>query len=435
MSDFGGIVTRGRAFWPIVQGRTVGGSTVINSAICAHLPDDIIADWESRLGMPARTGDRIRAIQDDLDTELHVGPVPTASLGNNNLLAVEAASRRGFDAHITRRYAPDCRGTGQCLQGCRAGAKLSLNLNFVPEVMRRGGTVVSCAPVRRITVRGGRASAVTGHFVHPTRRRGARFRLGARKAVLVAASVTRSANLLRRSGVKHPALGNGFRAHPGTGVFGIYDDPVDMNLGTTQGWATTSFRHEPGFKLETLSIPPELVASRLKGGGRALVARLTRYRHIAMWVVATRAESVGRVRPGVFGMPAVHYTLNRRDMERLRAGMLEIARMHFAAGARTIVPGIHGLPYELGPDEVGALEQAPLDPRHYVAVLSHLFGGCTMGADERTAVCDHQGRVRGVQGLVIADASQIPTNLGVNPQHTIMTLGRLRAEQLLDNGS
>ena len=42
------------------------------------------------------------------------------------------------------------------------------------------------------------------------------------------------------------------------------------------------------------------------------------------------------------------------------------------------------------------------------------------------------GRVHGYQGLIIADASQIPTNLGVNPQHTIMALARMRAEQALD---
>jgi choline dehydrogenase-like flavoprotein len=39
--------------------------------------------------------------------------------------------------------------------------------------------------------------------------------------------------------------------------------------------------------------------------------------------------------------------------------------------------------------------------------------------------------VHGYEGLVIADASAIPTNLGVNPQHTIMALARLFSEELL----
>ena len=109
--------------------------------------------------------------------------------------------------------------------------------------------------------------------------------------------------------------------------------------------------------------------------------------------------------------------------------------MHFAAGARAVIPAVHGLPYALGPDQLPVLQAAPLDPRAYVAILSHLFGGCVMGRDARDAVCDGRGRVHGTEGLYIADASAIPTGLGVNPQHTIMALARLWAEQMLDRAA
>ena len=116
-------------------------------------------------------------------------------------------------------------------------------------------------------------------------------------------------------------------------------------------------------------------------------------------------------------------------MERFRRGMHLVGRWHFAAGAKAIIPGIHGMPYKLGPDEVDLLLEAPLDPRAYIAILSHLFGGCVMGADPARSVCDSSGRVHGLEGLMIADASAIPTNLGVNPQHTIMALAALYAER------
>ena len=78
------------------------------------------------------------------------------------------------------------------------------------------------------------------------------------------------------------------------------------------------------------------------------------------------------------------------------------------------------------------MEQAPLDPRRYIAVLSHLFGGAVMGANASRGAVDTSGRVHGYQGLVVADASVIPTNLGVNPQHTIMGLASVFAEDLLE---
>jgi hypothetical protein len=36
------------------------------------------------------------------------------------------------------------------LQGCRKGRKQSTNVNYVPEVLERGGYVLSCAPVDRV---------------------------------------------------------------------------------------------------------------------------------------------------------------------------------------------------------------------------------------------------------------------------------------------
>ncbi len=250
--------------------------------------------------------------------------------------------------------------------------------------------------------------------------------------MLVAASATQTPVLLARSGVRNRALGTLFRAHPGTGVFGVYNDPVDQNVGATQGWASTAFRDDPGLKLETLAIPPEMVAGRLPGGGRQLVERFREYRHIAMWVAAVRAESVGTVKPGLFGgAPVVRYMLDEADMRKLRTGLAMVARMHFAAGAEAVIPGIYGLPYKLGPDEVNRIEEGPLDPRCYIAILSHLFGGCAMSANPEQGVVDANGKVHGHEGLYVVDAAAIPTTIGVNPQHTIMGLASAWAENLV----
>jgi choline dehydrogenase-like flavoprotein len=430
---WGSTFTRGRAFWPIVQGALVGGSTVINSAICVRTPGDIFDQWarEHGVGGPA-FADALWQIQDELEHELSVEEVPVASRGRHNLLARQGADVIGYDSHTMRRYVRGCRGVGQCLQGCREDRKQSLNRTFVPEVLERGGDVVSCAPVRRIAFEGRRAAGVTGHFRHPrTRALGAEFTVRARKGVLVAASVTHSPVLLMRSGVKSPALGKFFRAHPGTPVFGVYDEPVDMGTGATQGWGSLAFRESPGFKLETLSLPIDMFAGRVAGSGRELMDRLAEFRHVAMWVQGCRAEAVGEVRASWGGRPVVHYTPSRDDMKRIRAAMHLIARTHFAAGARAVLPAIYGMPYRIGPDEVDTLAEAPLDPRAYVAVLSHLFGGCTMGGDPSRSVCDERGRVRGYEGLHVVDASVIPTNLGVNPQHTIMALARHFARGML----
>lgn len=436
MDDWGAGVAIGRALWPLVQGRAVGGTTVINSAICVRTPGDIFARWKAEHGLPDLSGP-VLAAEDRIERELPREVVPEGARGWSNVLAHKGATALGFHDHEMHRYVAGCEGAGACLQGCKKGKKQSLNLNYVPEVRRRGGLVLSCAPVERVLFEGRRAVGVRGRFQHPLLRTyGGSFAVRARKGVVIAASVTYSPTLLMRSGVKSPALGKFFRSHPGTGVFGVYTDPVDMNVGTTQGWASMAFRETPGLKLETLAIPVELVVSRLSGAGQLLMERLKQTRHVAMWALAVRAESHGTLRPSPFSPRVrVRYQLDRADMGKMREGLKLLARQHFAAGAKSILPGIADFPYELKPDEVGKLDQAPWDPRRYIAVLSHLFGGCVMGADPTRSVVDHRGRVRGYEGLTVADASVIPTTLGVNPQHTIMGLATYIAEALLEDNA
>lgn len=432
LTAWGSTIIRGRAFWPIVQGCLVGGSTVVNSAIGVRTPSDIFDQWERDHGVGSWMRDAMWRAQDELERELSWEEVPPQALGRSNVLALNAAKAVGFESHYTQRYVKGCLGKGACLQGCKADRKQSLNRTFVPETIARGGQVLSCAPVKRIVFEGTRAVGVVGSFRHPqTRQRGAEFKVRAKKGVLVAASVTESPLLLGRSGVKSASLGKMFRAHPGSPIFGVYDEPIDMNTGATQGWASVAFREEPGLKLETLSLPLDMVAGRLSGSGAQLMDRLGEFRHLAMWVQACRAESIGTITSSLTGAPVIRYTLDDADMRRFREGMYIVAKMHVAAGARAVLPGIHGMPYKLAPNEIDKLKDAPLDPRAYVAVVSHLFGGCVMGKDPARSVCDERGRVHGYEGLSIADASAIPTNLGVNPQHTIMSLARVWAEGLL----
>ena len=432
--EWGSLVTRGRALWPIVQAQAVGGSTVINSAICVNTPEDVFDLWETQFGIPkAQFSKALWGYQDILAKELSAEVAPHATVGLNSILAKRGADAVGYDSHYMTRYVKSCAGCGTCIQGCKEDRKQGMHLNFVPEVVRRGGVVLSCAPVDRVTMDWRRATGVTGTFKEPvTGRKGANFRVNAKKSVFIAASCTFTAPLLERSGIRHNALGKFFRSHPGCGILGIYNDPVDMTIGATQGWASMAFRESGFMKLETLALPLDLMGGRLAGGGVGLMRNLEDFRNISMTVVALRAETIGTVKNGFGNRPSVSYTVTERDMMRMRAGLVTVAKTHFAAGAKQIMSGIAGLPDRLGPDDLHILENAPLDPRCYTSILSHLFGGAIMGRDSAHTVCDLEGRVHGIDGLRVVDASVLPTTLGVNPQQTIMSMAQYIADLALD---
>lgn len=432
-ADWGSLIATGDSIIPVVQARLVGGTPVINSAIVVRTPEDVLGDWRDRLGLGDVFGERsVGEAQDQIEQELQIQPTESAIMGTSGRMMQEALHKLGLEGHPTLRNVAQCKGVMQCLQGCRNRSKQTANILWIRELVdQRGGAVLSCAPVAKVRIEKGVAVGVEGRFQHPvTKAAGAAFSVRARRGVIVAASATGSAPLLLRSGVRLPYLGHGWRGHPGAGVLGVYPHKVDMHQGPSQAVASIHHRSDIGIKLEALSLPLELFAARVGGGGASLMAKLEQYRHTAMWVTAVRADAVGRIRRNLLGQTALEYVPTRRDLERLREGTKIIARLHFEMGATAVWHGVVGLPPEIGPNDLHMLDNAPLDNKAWTWVLSHLFGGCVLGNDPATSVVGPDLHVRGVRQLHVVDASAIPTTLGVNPQHTIMAMAMITALRL-----
>ncbi len=52
------------------------------------------------------------------------------------------------------------------------------------------------------------------------------------------------------------------------------------------------------------------------------------------------------------------------------------------------------------------------------------MGTARIAADPGEGVCDADGRVHGVEGLHVADASLFPTSVGVNPMMTVIAFSK-----------
>jgi choline dehydrogenase-like flavoprotein len=219
------------------------------------------------------------------------------------------------------------------------------------------------------------------------------------------------------------------------GLGGIFETPVNMVRGATQAAEAFGYRASAGFKPETLTMQPELAAVRMPGLGAALVQRLGWYSHAAVWVAQTRARAQGTVKEGWLGGTRVQYSLGESDVAIARNACGVLARLLFEAGAREVWPGIHGVPAVLqSMDDVRHIDAGPLDPRAYAFVATHLFGAARMGRDVGASVVGTDFESHEVERLYVVDSSVFPTNLGVNPQHTIMAMARLAAFGIAERG-
>jgi choline dehydrogenase-like flavoprotein len=424
----------GRATTPILQGRCVGGTTFVNSAIVWRLPPKILQAWHRDFGladgMPEAALDEAAA---RIEVELSERPVGDGVTRNRqDLLLRDGAQALGIEGRSIHRYEKGCRGSSRCFHGCPHEAKQSTAVSSLRRAVADGGWVVADARIDRIELRGGRAVAVRGHFGGDGPERGQRFRVAARRAVIVAGGCIQSSNLLWRSGLRTAHLGRHFMSHPGTAIMGLYPAPVDAWTGASQGYEAFGLRDTLGVKFESINVPPEVTAARLPGAGARFARRLDELPHVANWSVALKAETEGTVRPSLLFGDLVKYDLVRADLERLRQAMRTLAEMHFAAGAREVVTGVAGMPETLtSPDQLPLFDAAPLDARAYSLVMTHLFGGCRAGRDPNVSVVDPTLKVHGTDGLYVMDASVFPTNTGVNPQHSIMSLAAVAASRLV----
>jgi choline dehydrogenase-like flavoprotein len=423
----------GRATTPILQGACVGGTTFVNSAIVWRLPEHVLHVWHEQFGLgetlPQRALDDAAA---RLEDEMSVRPVVEGVTSNRQDLLLRAgAAKLGVEGRFIHRYERGCRGSSRCLHGCPNDAKQSTTISVLRRAAADGAHVIAHVRVERIEKRGGRAVAVRGRIGGDGPEAGQRFRLAARRAVVVAGGVIQSSNLLWRSGVRAAHLGQHFMAHPGTAVMGLYPTRVDPWTGASQGYEAYGLRDTLGVKFESINVPPEVTAARLPGAGARFAERLADLPYVANWSVALRAKAEGFIRPSLLFGDYVRYDLLQSDLERLRSAMRTLASMHFAAGAREVISGISGLPETLrSPDELDKFDSAPLDPRAYSLLATHLFGGCRAGRDAASSVVDPTLKVHGLDGLYVMDASAFPTNTGVNPQHSIMSVASVAAARL-----
>lgn len=425
--DMGTSIAFGNVSMPYLQGRVVGGTSVINGAISWRMPREVVDEWlRADPGLGATlSAEAIAAAEDEIDARLNVLPTEERVAGAKNLLLGRGAAALGVAHRPIRRNVRGCVGEGRCLQGCPHGAKLSMERTFLPDAVERGARILAGVRVTRVLVEGGRARAVVG-----TSHAGATVTVRAKHAVVLAASAIQTPVLLRQSGLSRGPVGDGLTAHPGVSVTGRFDTDVRAWRGATQGHEVTGYRSE-GLKLEALGFDVSLLASRLPGVGRSFAQRLAELDRYAVWGAAVRAEAKGSVRPGPIG-PIVRYSLTPEDVRKVRRGVRVLGDTLLAAGAREVYPGVPGFDSVVtDPAQMARFEtEGSLVPGDYSMSMTHLFGTTRMGTDPRTSVVSPRFSHHDVDGLFVADSGVFPGNLGVNPQIPIMAMARLCADHV-----
>ncbi len=420
----GATVALGRPAVVLPIGRAVGGTTVVNSGTCYRPPLAVQQRWRDEFGLALADPARLAGHLDDVEQTLQVGPVPLDIMGRNGRSLLDGATALGWQAAPIPRNAPGCDACCQCAIGCPRNAKFGVHLNALPQACAAGARLIADARAERLLHAHGRARGVRARRLDGT------VLDVLADTVVVAAGATETPGLLRRSGLGgHPRLGRNLAVHPAAALAGRFEHDVFAWRGVLQSAAVHELHEADGVLIEATATPPGMGSMVLPGYGAELLGRLGEAHRIATFGAMVADRGAGRV-SSLGGQTLLRYQIAPADAAKLITALEAMGRLLFAAGAVEVLTGLPAGPVV---NSMPALRDvlSRTDPKSLHLAAFHPTGTAAAGTDDQRCPVDPAGRLRGVDGVWVADASILPTCPEVNPQLSIMALALAVAEQVI----
>lgn len=360
---------------------------------------------------------------------------------------------------------PDYNGAEQCgmhvIQESTKGAVRYSTRKAYLEGDIPGLTVLTGATVSKVVVRGSRATGVEVIEQHGRRV------LKAGREVIVAAGAYGSPQILQLSGIGHPDHLRGL------GLDVVADLPVGDNLHdhlfVPTTWIVDNAPHKGtpayfarGLLQETLRKGSTFLAHSVFECGAFLrtshaqgEAPDMQFLGLPWSYPAPNQDAPVRLKPdprpalSMFStliQPASRGTLRLASADPLAAPVIDPGFLTEPADLAVLVEGIEQIrevmhhptmarhvleELEFGPAYTG--QRLVEEVRNRATTVYHPVGSCRMGVDER-AVVDPELKVRGIDGLRVADASIMPSIISGNTNAPAILIGEKCASLILGEG-
>jgi len=446
----------------ILAGAGVGGGS-LNYANTLYQPGSEFfedrqwpaGDWERELSPHYRMASRMLGVVDQYPA---AGPVEEMMRGAAADLGVEATFRlapTGVFYGAPGVSVPDpffggdgpdrtgCTFCGNCMVGCRVGAKNTLMKNYLALAERRGVTIEALRTVTEVVPRRGGGFTVTTSSTGSLR--GLHTTRVSAEQVIFAGGTWGTQQLLHR--MKHsgalPKLSNELGKLTRTNseaLDGAVAVSVPEQMGLANGVAiTTSFHIDERTHVENVRYGPGsnlmgMLATVLVPGDRTLPARLASFvrQIVRAPVTALRLSSLKNwSERGVIALVMQTADNSLTLSLRRRFGGLGRPALTSEQGEGepnpSYLPGAHSAVKAIAArlqqaSGVQARARGSWPEVFGIPLTAHFLGGAVVSESPETGVVDEYHRVWGYPGLHVVDGAAVPANPGVNPSLTITAM-------------
>ena len=445
--EYLGNLTEGQsAAIPIPRGKVVGGSGAVNGQVFLRgIPEDYDGwaaagndEWAFANMLPY-----FRKMESDQDFQgdFHGsdGPVPVRRYRREDMAPFaqafyEACLSEGFPESLDEN-SPDATGIGPVPLNHKDGVRMSMSLAYLSQARHRLNlTIRANAPAKRILFDGNRAVGVE------VESGGERMTVEGKEIILSSGGIA-SPQLLMLSGVgpaavladvgidvvhELPGVGRNLRDHPMAMALYEYQgelpDDTEAMIQTLLRYTTEGSATRDDMHIGILSLDPDHVPEGLPLDIEG--------KCITIYSSVQNALSAGELRlrssnPDDPPVMEFRYLTDQWDLQRMREGTrLSVRLADHPAFRDLFTRRISPSDADLASDE--ALDAWLLDN---IGTQYHTSGTCRMGpSDDPMAVVDQYCRVRGIDGLRVADTSVMPDVIRANTNCTAVLI----AERVAD---
>lgn len=435
---------RGRSI-DLPRAKLMGGCSSTNATIALRGAPSDYDEWAARGNQSwsfAEVLPYFRRLESDLDfdDEWHGsdGPLPIRRARRDEMnpfhqATIDAALAVGH-AWVDDHNHPDALGVGPLPLTAVDGLRMSTALAYLASA--RGRTNLTIQPrtvADRVVVRRGRVAGV--RFAGPA---------GGVDAgqVVLAAGAYASPAILMRSGIGRatdlvaldidvvadlPGVGRNLMDHPALSVdvsaVAAYDGPWFEAIVT---WRSTRAGPRAGCDMHLVPGGPIRVDPSASPTGAVGFLFVGLMRPNSRGSVALRSAD-----PTAAPRVTLGHLDDPDDLARMIEGVRAARRMFSLPRVADLVAGPELWPGAHVPDDDEALAAAILER---IGVYHHASGTCSMGPEpDRGAVVDATGRVHGIEGLFVADASLMPEIPDANTNLPAIMIAERVAATLADS--
>ncbi len=441
----GGLQQTKKSTMTVLQGECMGGSTVVNNAVCFRMPAHIRETWKKDFDLSL---DRIDDEYDQIQKELNITALGdtginqvvsdkfkkavsgvNASLPDQDKLVME---ERVLVNHFNNS------GDGNWNLGNKRMRKRSMLETYIPWSESRGVKFVpNMTAVRFISSK----NKNIADQVILRASNGSIRKIKINKAIIVSGGAIASSHFLMRSEVPNIHIGKRLSCNFAFPVAFAFKDEIKAYDGEQITMAALDPQNRSAF--ETYFNPP--AAFSLSSVPFFFERRdewMNRYKNLLNFgsLIGSEPNGVIQKKADLFNGQAFSWSLGTSDVSNIKYALETLVRLGQKAGAtRAIIPTRPALELELTEQEINQFAETfdayPLRMKDIYIGTAHPQGGNMIaGKDSKFSiqrVVTEDFKVDGMDNVFVADASLFPTSITINPQWTIMAMSSLAIKSVL----